>query len=99
MATSKINFKFYLHSELLLIAYKWARLRIMLQNFKENKIDAGFIHNKITKIQHKISELRTIKTQCRNIETASDKIWTVSKQLEDDVGRELSEILGSIVSK
>jgi len=33
------------------------------------------------------------------IETASDKIRTVSKQLEDDIGRELSEILGSIVSK
>lgn len=88
-----------LHAELLLIGYKWARLRIMLQNFRENKIDAEFIQDKISRIQHKISELRTIKIQCRNIETASDKIRTVSKQLEDDIGRELSEILGSINSK
>jgi len=88
-----------LHAELLLIGYKWARLRIMLQNFRENKIDAEFIQDKISRIQHKISELRTIKIQCRNIETASDKIRTVSKQLEDTIGRELSEILGSIVSK
>lgn len=88
-----------LHAELLLIGYKWARLRIMLQNFRENKIDAEFIQDKISRIQHKISELRTIKIQCRNIETASDKIRTVSKQLEDDIGRELSEILGSIASK
>lgn len=88
-----------LHVELLLIAYKWARLRIMLQSFKENKVDAGFIEDKVTKIQHKISELRTIRTQCTNIETSSDKIRTIVKYLEENIGRELSEILGSISSK
>ena len=88
-----------LHVELLLIAYKWARLRIMMQSFKENKVDAGFIEDKITKIQHKISELRTIRTQCTNIETSSDKIRTVARYLEETIGRELSEILGSIASK
>lgn len=88
-----------LHSEILLIAYKWARLRLMLQSFKESKVDSKFIQDKITKIQRKISELKTIKTQCTNIETASDKIRTISKNLEDTIGRELSEILGSIASK
>ena len=88
-----------LHSEILLIAYKWARLRMMLQSFKKSNVDSRLIQDKITKIQRKISELRTIKTQCTNIETASDKIRTISKNLEDTIGRELSEILGSIASK
>ena len=88
-----------LHYELLLIACKWARTKVMLQSLKESKVDAEFIQNKITKIQNKLNELRTIKTQCTNIMTASDKIKTISKELEDEIGMELSEILGSITSK
>jgi len=89
----------HIHPELLLIAYKWARLRIVLQDFKEEKIDVRFIQEKVKKIQHKISELRTIKTQCSNIEISSDKIRTIAKYLEDEIGRELSDILGSIKIK
>ena len=88
-----------LHYELLLIACKWARTKVMLQSLKESKVDAEFIQNKITKIQNKLNELRTIKTQCTNIMTASDKIKTISKELEEEIGMELSEILGSITSK
>jgi hypothetical protein len=88
-----------LHYELLLIACKWARTRVMLQSLKESKVNAEFIQNRITKIQNKLTELRTIKTQCTNILTASDKIKTIAKELEDEIGMELSEILGSITSK
>ncbi len=88
-----------LHYELLLIACKWARTRVMLQSLKESKVNAEFIQSRITKIQNKLTELRTIKTQCTNIMTASDKIKTIAKELEDEIGMELSEILGSITSK
>jgi hypothetical protein len=88
-----------LHYELLLIACKWARTRVMLQGLKESKVNAEFVQNKITKIQNKMKELRTIKTQCTNIMTASDQIKTIAKELEDEIGMELSDILGSITSK
>ena len=97
--SSQQNESDVLHPEILLIAYKWARLRLLLQSFKERKVDSAFIQEKITKIQRKISELRLIKTQCTNIETASDKVRTIVKNLEDIIGKELSEILGSIASK
>ena len=97
--SSQQNESDVLHPEILLIAYKWARLRLMLQSFKESKVDSAFIQEKITKIQRKISELRLIKTQCTNIETASDKVRTIVKNLEDTIGKELSEILSSIASK
>jgi len=97
--SSQQNESDVLHPEILLIAYKWARLRLMLQSFKEKKVDPAFIQEKIMKIQRKISELRLIKTQCTNIETASDKVRTIVKNLEDTIGKELSEILGSIASK
>jgi len=88
-----------LHPELLLIAYKWARLRIMQKSMEESKIDPKLIQEKITKIQNKISELRIIKTQCKNIGAATNSIRTIATQLEVDISRELSLILGSIVSK
>ena len=57
-------------------------------------IGTEFSHNGIN-----LNRFYTVKTLFDTIETASDKIRTVSKQLEDDIGRELSEILRSIVSK
>ncbi len=88
-----------LHYELLLIACKWARAKTMLQSLKESKLNAEFIQDKITRIQNKLGELRSIKTQCTTIMTASDKIKTISKELEDEIGMELNEILGTISSK
>lgn len=88
-----------LHGEILLISYKWAKAKVMLQALRERQIDAEFIQNKITKIQQKLSELTNVKTNCTNIETASDKIRTIVQNLQDEIGTELSEILGSLVSK
>jgi len=88
-----------LHDELLLISYKWAKTRIMLQSLKEKQIDAEFIQNKITKIQSKVGELKKIKTQCTNIENASEEIREIVKTLQDEIGTELTEILASFVSK
>lgn len=88
-----------LHGEILLISYKWAKAKVMLQALREQQIDAEFIQNKITKIQQKLSELTNIKTNCTNIETASDKIRKIVQSLQDEIGTELSEILGSLVTK
>jgi len=88
-----------LHGEILLISYKWAKAKVMLQVLRESQIDAEFIQNKITKIQKKLAELSRINTQCTNIETASEKIRTIAKSLKVDIDTELNEILGSMVSK
>jgi len=88
-----------LHYELLLIAYKWARTRVMLQSLKDSKVNVEFVQNRIERIQRKLGELSAIKTECTNIETASDKIRTITTELIDNIGRELSEILGNISPK
>ncbi len=46
-----------------------------------------------------LNRFDTVKTLFDTIETASDKVRTIVKNLEDTVGKELSEILGSIASK
>ncbi len=88
-----------LHHELLLIAYKWARTRVMLQTLKDSKVNVEFVQNRIERIQRKLAELSSIKAECTNIETSSDKIRTITTELADNIGRELSEILGTINSK
>lgn len=88
-----------LHHELLLIAYKWARTRVMLQTLKDSKVNVEFVQNRIERIQRKLRELSEIKAECTNIETSSTKIRTITIELADNIGRELSEILGTITSK
>lgn len=87
-----------LHHELLLIAYKWARTRVMLQTLKDSKVNVEFVQNRIERIQRKLRELSEIKTECVNIETSSTKIKTITTELADNIGRELSDILGTINS-
>lgn len=88
-----------LHYELLLIAYKWARARLMLQSFKDSKVDVEFIQNRIERIQQKLRKLSDIKAECTNLETSSTKIRTITTELEENIGRELSGILESITQK
>jgi len=85
--------------ELLLIAYKWARTRVMLQTLKDSKVNVEFIQNRIERIQRKLRELSEIKAECTNIETSSTKIRTITTKLAENTGRELSEILGTIAPK
>jgi len=88
-----------LHYELLLIAYKWARTRVMLQSLKDSKVNVEFVQNRIERIQRKLAELSSIKAECTNIETSSTKIRIITTELTDTIGKELSEILGMINSK
>ena len=46
-----------------------------------------------------LNRFDTVKKLFDTIETASDKVRTIVKNLEDTIGKELSEILGSIASK
>lgn len=88
-----------LHYELLLIAYKWARTRVMLQIFKDSKVNVEFIQNRIERIQRKLRELSEIKAECTNLETSSTKIRSITTELAENIGRELSDILGTITPK
>ncbi len=84
------------HDELLLIAYKWARIKVNSQNLKEKQVDAEFIENKIEAIQQKIQKFRTIKTECNNIEKASNNIKTTTETLAKEIGIELDDMNKSL---
>jgi len=77
------------HDELLLIAYKWARAKVNSQNLEEKHVDAKLIESKIETIKQKIQKFRTIKTECNNIEKASNSIKTTTEVLAKEIGIEL----------
>ena len=87
------------HDELLLIAYKWARAKVNSQSLEEKQVDPEFIETKIEAIKHKIQKFRTIKTECNNIEKASNCIKTTSEALAKEIGMELDDMNKSLEIK
>jgi hypothetical protein len=85
-----------LHEEILYIAYKWAKLKIVLESLKEKKFDASFVNEKVSTIKNKLEEFKAIRTQCSNIETASEEIRTISRRAEKSMNEQLSQILESL---
>jgi len=75
--------------EFLLIAYRWARSIINSKNLKEKQIDPQVIKEKTNSISQKIQKLKTIKTDCNNIEKTSKSIKTTVESLTDEIGEEL----------
>ena len=78
-----------LQDELLLIAYRWARSKVNAKNLKEKQVDSQLIKEKTESIGQKIQKLKTIKTDCTNIEKTSKNIKTVVESLAEEIGVEL----------
>jgi len=82
--------------EIIHIAYKWARARLRLENSKEKKVDAAFIMNKVSAIQTNMDELKKIKRQCTNIDDSVVAIRDITKTTENQIKKDLGEILESL---
>jgi hypothetical protein len=85
------------HSEILFIAYKWARLRLKLESIKpQKKFDASYVTEKARLIQNDIKEFAKIITKCGNVETAADEIRGIAERLHHNIDRELGYIIESL---
>ncbi len=82
--------------EVLHIAYKWARARLRIENSKETKLDPSFIVKKLADVQNSIGDLRKVKTQCTNIDNATEKIREISTAAQSKIKADLEEILQSL---
>ena len=84
--------------EMIHIAYKWARTRLLAESARETKLDPEFILNKTNEIEKKMKDLRKIKSQCTNIENAAESIRGTVRDTESSVKRDLEEIIDSLGS-
>ena len=79
-----------LHDELILIATKWARSRVMIEELKNKQVDAEFLESKIDSIGQDIKRLGKVKTECSNIKKSSETIRNIAETLKDDINNELT---------
>jgi len=85
-----------LHTEILHIAYKWARQKLLQKSTKNAKFNSTLIRDKITIVQKKLNKLSSIKRQCGNIDKASKEIKDLAETLDDEIDLELGKILDSL---
>ena len=80
----------------LLIAYRWAKMRTLLEPGIENRMDASKIKELALGLQNELRKFSTIKAQCSTIEKSAKAIKNVSDELKEDIDERLADILRNI---
>ena len=80
----------------LLIAYRWAKMRTLLESGIENRMDASKIKELALGLQNELRKFSTIKAQCSTIEKSAKAIKNVSDELKEDIDERLADILRNI---
>ena len=88
-----------IHDELLLMALRYAKIRVMSQSENNNQVDASFIQEKIGNIRQKIGKLRSSKADCTNIEKSTKNIRNNLESIEDEINRDLDSVDKSLEIK
>ena len=82
-----------LQNDLLIIALRWAKLKLKQ---KSGTINSVLIIERIENIQRIMKEFSNIKRKCTNIKTISDEISEDLEELRDTIKTDLSEVSKSL---
>jgi len=82
-----------LHPEILHIAYRWARAKLLRDIVQNSNFDPTLVQAKIKVLQEKLQALSSIQTQCDNIDDASTEINDLAENLNKELDKEFKEIL------
>jgi len=85
-----------LHPELLHIAYRWARAKLLQATLQSGSFNPTFVQDKIKVLQEKLKKFNSIKLQCTNIDNATEEIYDISETLKEEINTEFKEILDSL---
>ena len=82
-----------LQNELLVIALRWARLRLKQ---KSGTVDSGLIIQKIESAQRNMKKFSNIKTKCTSIKNISDEIVEDMEKYRDLIKADLEDVSKSL---
>ena len=82
-----------LQNEILIIALRWAKLRLKQ---KSGTVDSSLIIEKIENIQRTMKKFSNIKTKCTSIKGTADEISEYLDELRDTIKADLSEVSKSL---
>ncbi|MFQ6060449.1 MAG: hypothetical protein ACE5KV_04010, partial [Thermoplasmata archaeon] len=78
--------------ELLEIAYKWARNKLLLERGVVTGVDLSSIGKRLDKIGTSLKDFSNILRQCTNVENASGKIRELCENMRGEISSSLSEV-------
>ena len=88
-----------LHEEILCISYKWAKSKLLLDSYKEKKIDCVFINQQVKAVFSRLNVFDTILTQYGNIKRSNEEIKKSIESIREEIEEELNKIINSLESK
>lgn len=86
------------HKGPLIVAYHWAKTRVVTDKLAKRGIDTGAIAEKTVLIRSKIKEMARIKSECTNIRKSADNIENRVKELESGIKDALDGVTSSLDS-
>jgi len=83
--------------EILDIAYKWAKMQVLLRETKVTpKIDGVKLGDKLSSIKSLLTQFQNILAQCDNIEGATGKIREECGKLKSKLAQQIDDVTNSI---
>ncbi|MGB2799946.1 MAG: hypothetical protein WBC82_08920 [Dehalococcoidia bacterium] len=88
-----------LHEEILEIAYKWARAKLLLREAEVKGIDTTKLQESMDEISKSLRKFSNIRTKCTNIETSVGEIRDILKGIEEEINEQLNLIQQEITAQ
>lgn len=85
--------------EILFIAYRWAKLRVLLESVGEEKMDSDKIKEFVEDLRVQLKQFTAIKTQCGSIQTSAKKIKDISDELKERIDEGITLVLKAITEE
>ncbi len=85
--------------EILYIAYRWAKIRALLESSNHEELDAKRLEELVDELKNDLQNFRRIKTQCTTIEKSAKDIKTIADEIEGRIDDHLAELLNGIAPK
>jgi polyhydroxyalkanoate synthesis regulator phasin len=84
--------------EILFIAYRWAKLRLLVESVANERMDADKIKEFVDELKNQLQKFTAIKTQCGAIQSSAKKIKDISDELKEQIDEGITRVL-KIVSE
>lgn len=88
-----------LHGEILEIAYKWARAKLLLREAEVKGIDTTKLQKTMDEISKSLRKFSNIRTKCTNIETSVEEIRGILEDIEKEINEQLGLIQDEIAAQ
>ncbi|MHA2263635.1 MAG: hypothetical protein ACXAEN_14665 [Candidatus Thorarchaeota archaeon] len=86
------------NGELLEIAYKWARNKLLFQKGVVTGIDLTSVSDHLEEIQSSIKSFSKVLKQCTNVEKATNKIRKICAEMSEEISFSMDQISDEIKS-